>query len=335
MERLPNTNGGVLIVEGDVVCEESIINDILKKSDNVLAVDSSSMLGDEEMKYKISKSNTICEISKELSIKDANGEYTGIFRLNDKDVEEFIGIGKEIYKNNNLAFYESIVDSGKMVFNYLDVAPNKWTEVDFPLEYKKARQIFSDEEKLNIDYSLFEETSHSPSLFSLIDDPDIKIKDFCFLANPYLLDENFINKIYIELKQLIGSYPPTQQQLAMKLSKYHLNTIDPDNIVVGNGATELINIINYWSKGSIVPVPTFSEYTDSTNQLLTYQLDEQNDFNLDITHFIKFCKNASYIEYPNIVLINPNNPIGNAINKKEILNLLSELKEFKIIVDIK
>ena len=38
--------------------KESIINDILKKSDNVLAVDSSSILGDEEMKYKISKSNT-------------------------------------------------------------------------------------------------------------------------------------------------------------------------------------------------------------------------------------------------------------------------------------
>jgi len=331
--EISNSKGDVLIVEGDVVCEDSIFQDILSERKNILAVDSSSKLGEEEMKYVISDSDTIHKISKELCIEDAHGEYTGILRLLESDINNFISIGEEKYKKNNLAFYESIIDSGKIIFNYLDVFPKKWTEVDFPLEYKKARQIFSDEKKISIDYSLFAETSHSPSLFSLIDDPDVKIKDFCFLANPYLLDEKFINNIYIELKQLIGSYPPTQKQLAIKLSQYHLNNIHPDNIIIGNGATELINIINYWSNGSIVPIPTFSEYTDSVGELLKYPLDKKNDYNLDIDHFIKFCKDQSSDKYPNIILINPNNPVGNVISRDKIIRSLVELDQFNIIVD--
>ena len=54
------------------------------------------------------------------------------------------------------------------------------------------------------------------------------------------------------------------------------------------------NIINYWSEGSIVPIPSFSEYLDSTNKLLTYELSEEKDYNLDLKQFQLFCKKQDH-----------------------------------------
>ena len=333
MKEIKNIDEDILVVEGDVVCDDYIIEDIVKNGSNTVLGDSSRILDEEAMKYNLDKSDYINKISKELSVKRSVGEVVGIIRINFSEKQKFIEESHRIYEYNNYAFYEEVINTGVMKFNVIDISPHNWTEVDFPSDYKKARQIFAEIEKIKIDDSLFEETSHSPSIFSLVKNLDIEIKDFCFLANPYLLNDIFIEEISIELKQLFSTYPPLQNQLSKTVSKFHDGNIASENIAVGNGATELIDIINYSSEGSIVPIPTFSEYIDSAKNLITYQLYEKNNFSLDISAFIEFCKKQDANKHSNIVLINPNNPIGRLYKRSEVENVLSEIKNFNIIVD--
>ena len=333
VEQLPFEREGFLVIEGDVICEEGIIERIVQQEADTLAVDSSSVLDAESMKYVLEKKGTIRRISKDLPDDKSMGEFIGVSKFTRSGWTRFQEKAAKVDEEYPDAFYEEVIDRGKFHISALDIAPMQWTEVDFPAEYKKARQIFAKEEKLVVDYGLFDQSSHSPSVFSLTKDSDIEIHDFCFLANPFLLSEKMVEDLSVELKQLLVSYPPQQDQIAELVALFHEEVIAPNNILVGNGASELIKIINTHSTGSIVPIPTFSEYIEDIENLITYPLDEDSDFNLHVNDFISFCKNCSPAARTNVILINPNNPVGRLLKQDEVLRIVHELAAFTVVVD--
>src|ERR1700704_757575 len=91
---------------------------------------------------------------------------------------------------------------------------------------------------------LFYETSHSPSLADLVGYEQAKeITDFCFIANPYYPTPEMLQDLQANLPSLIKSYPSSnpetsQQNLAAVLH------VPAEHLIVGNGATELIVLIN-------------------------------------------------------------------------------------------
>ena len=90
---------------------------------------------------------------------------------------------------------------------------------------------------------LFYETSHSPSLVDIVGEEMIdKIIDFCFIANPYYPDKKLTKKLQKRLPVLIKSYPSSNS----KLSQIHLSKVlhvKPEQLIIGNGASELITVI--------------------------------------------------------------------------------------------
>src|ERR1700751_1098518 len=87
---------------------------------------------------------------------------------------------------------------------------------------------------------LFYETSHSAALADLVGYEKAKeVIDFCFIANPYYPTPEMLRALQENLPNLIKSYPSSspimsQQNLAAVLH------VDPEHLVIGNGATELI-----------------------------------------------------------------------------------------------
>jgi histidinol-phosphate/aromatic aminotransferase/cobyric acid decarboxylase-like protein len=174
--------------------------------------------------------------------------------------------------------------------------------------------------------------SHSPSIISLMEQvggSGIKV-DACFLSNPYATEVfiDFFERELVSTKKLhhiIEAYPPQNQEIAHYLSQ-NIN-IPSENIFVGNGAIEIIQaILHNFLKGKIiVNIPTFSsyyEYVKNKESIVFYQLKKENNYVLDIENYIDFVKK----EKPDtIVLINPNNPNGDYINKDSINRLLKEL----------
>jgi len=182
--------------------------------------------------------------------------------------------------------------------------------------------------------------SHSPSILSLLNDNDNGKKvevDACFLSNPYateLFIEFFERELVAtkKLNQIIEAYPPQNKEIALHLSK--TINVPSEYIFIGNGAIEIIQaVIHNFVKGKIVVnIPTFSsyyEYVRIKEDIVFYQLSKENNYCLDVEHYIEFVKN----ECPDsVVLINPNNPNGDYINKEVLYRMLKELSFVKNII---
>src|SRR5271156_6310824 len=91
---------------------------------------------------------------------------------------------------------------------------------------------------------LFYETSHSPSLAELVGYEKAKdIIDFCFIANPYYPTAEMLQDLQRNLPNLIKSYPSSNPAMSQHNLAAVLH-VNPRNLVIGNGATEIITLIN-------------------------------------------------------------------------------------------
>jgi len=178
--------------------------------------------------------------------------------------------------------------------------------------------------------------NHSPSINQIEEFfPEIKIEvDGCYLSNPYAtnLFEKYLRKhMKNNLISLIGKYPSQNKELSVRVG--NSIGVNPKNLFIGNGASEIIQaIISNFSKKVISILPTFSAYYDNNEKnTIFYKLDKNNNFKLDVNDLINFTKNSSA---DTLVLINPNNPDGSIIEKKDLIKILTSLKNLNnIIID--
>ena len=184
--------------------------------------------------------------------------------------------------------------------------------------------------------------SHSPSIFSIKKNiPEIKIKiDACFLSNPYATDLflNYFNKeVYMDFKKTrdLLEFYPSQNNIISKSIAPNVG-VSPDEIFIGNGATEVIQAIfhNFVKDKIVINLPTFSpyyEFVKDDTEVIYYTLSKENNFKIDINDYVNFIKKHK----PNsIVLINPNNPDGGYIKSQDLRTILTELEFIEnIIID--
>ncbi len=141
--------------------------------------------------------------------------------------------------------------------------------------------------------------------------------DFSANINPLGLTEN-IKREFIRCYKLILHYPdPEAKDLIRQIAGYL--GINAENILIGNGSTELIYLIAhaFKPKKALIPAPTFSEYERAVksvgSKIEFLKLREMDSFTLNITNSDK--SDISFVS-------NPNNPTGNLLieNKKFVLN---------------
>jgi histidinol-phosphate/aromatic aminotransferase/cobyric acid decarboxylase-like protein len=146
-----------------------------------------------------------------------------------------------------------------------------------------------------------------------------RMLDFCYLVNPYFPSTQMRNEIKSCFTDLLGSYPSglnTQNLLAAKLFN-----IDEENILTGNGASELIRALQPFLSGAIgITYPTFNEYPESfsRNEQIAFIPDNFNYGKDDLIRFSEKCGS--------LLLINPDNPSGNFIPLPDIIELADHLK---------
>ena len=180
---------------------------------------------------------------------------------------------------------------------------------------------------------LFYETSHSPSLADLVGYEKAKdIIDFCFIANPYYPTREMLEDLKENFPNLIKSYPSSssitsQSNLAAVL---HVN---PDHLIIGNGATELIVLINTTLIERIaVPVPTFGEYIEKLKdqrdaELFTLRPEE--NYNLDLTAYLTWVHQRGLKA---LLVINPGNPTGQLFSLDEMIEFLERAKDMELVI---
>lgn len=131
----------------------------------------------------------------------------------------------------------------------------------------------------------------------------------------------------------IMSYPDREYSSLRKKIAEYVRT-DMENILVGNGSTELISLfiqIRHPRKALIIG-PTYSEYEREVSlgggTTRYYRLEEEKNFQLDI----KKLDEELTPDVELLVICNPNNPTSTAITRNEMRKILDICKQKGIFV---
>lgn len=147
-----------------------------------------------------------------------------------------------------------------------------------------------------------------------------QILDFCYLVNPYFPPQKMIDEIKASFETLLAQYPSGIEVNSLLAAKNF--NVRQDNILIGNGAAELIKALMNILSGKIGFVrPTFEEYPnryDEENSVI-FTPDNKN-FAYTVYDIMDFFDKVSI---NNLVIVNPDNPSGNYLPKKDILVLLN------------
>ncbi len=159
-----------------------------------------------------------------------------------------------------------------------------------------------------------------------------KMKDFCYLVNPYFPPQKLLNEIKANFETLISEYPSGMRVNSLVAAKNF--NVHEENIIVGNGAAELIKSLmaQFTGKTGFIR-PTFEEYPHRYDTSDSVSLVPENkDYSYTADDVMNFFEGSGVSQ---IVIVNPDNPSGNYIPKKDLLRLIewTKGKGMKLVID--
>ena len=159
-----------------------------------------------------------------------------------------------------------------------------------------------------------------------------KMKDFCYLVNPYFPPQKLLNEIKANFETLISEYPSGMRVNSLVAAKNF--NVHEENIIVGNGAAELIKSLmaQFTGKTGFIR-PTFEEYPhryDTSDSVCL--VPDNKDYSYTADDVMNFFEGSGVSQ---IVIVNPDNPSGNYIPKKDLIRLIGWTKEkdIKLVID--
>lgn len=144
-----------------------------------------------------------------------------------------------------------------------------------------------------------------------------KLIDFCYLVNPYFPPQKLIDELKANFENLLTQYPSGMRVNTLLASKSF--NIHQPNIVIGNGAAELIHALMQCLQGRTGFIcPTFQEYLNRYDDCDVYE-PVKAGFSYTAEDIMDYFENR---KLSNLVLVNPDNPSGNYICREDMLKLL-------------
>ena len=199
------------------------------------------------------------------------------------------------------------------VIGALKLSTEKWYEIDDVQDLDIATSLFaSDEgERLKLIQKRYGGYWRYP-----------KLLDTSYLVNPYFPSEKLKEEMKSNFDDLLSMYPSGMEVNSLIASKDF--GIRPEHVVVGNGAAELIKSLveKFIASGRIGCVrPTFEEYPNRTDEdrIVEYVPDDPF-FRYSADDLISFYSLPEN-RVDTLILINPDNPSGNYIEKADIIRL--------------
>lgn len=186
----------------------------------------------------------------------------------------------------------------------------RWYEIDDVQDLDIAESIFTpdDDERVRLLQGRYGGYWRYP-----------KLLDFCYLVNPYFPPQKMIDELKANFDTLLTEYPSGMRVNSLLAAKNF--GVRHENILVGNGAAELIKCLMERLTGKVGFIrPTFDEYPNRYNRENSVDFTPNND---DYSYTVDDL--TSYFDghkVDAIILVNPDNPSGNYIPKAELLRLI-------------
>lgn len=159
-----------------------------------------------------------------------------------------------------------------------------------------------------------------------------KLLDFCYLVNPYFPPERMKAEMRANFDTLLTEYPSGMRVNSLLAAKQF--NVHVENIIVGNGAAELIKSLMSLLSGVTGFVrPTFEEYPNrySSDDSLVF-VPGNHDYSYTADDLMEFFGDKAI---DNLIVINPDNPSGNYICKADLLRLVEWAREkgIRLVID--
>ena len=159
-----------------------------------------------------------------------------------------------------------------------------------------------------------------------------KLLDFCYLVNPYFPPEKMKDELRANFDTLLTEYPSGMRVNSLLAAKNF--GVHTENILVGNGAAELIKSLMGYLTGKVGFIrPTFDEYPNRYDRANSVDFTPENkDYSYTANDIMAYFADKGI---QNLILVNPDNPSGNYIPKTDLLRLIewSKEKSIKIVID--
>ena len=313
-----------ILLESDLIYDTSIVKKLVNSKYESAAVVAKYEEWMDGTVVTLNDDDTISSFveKKDFDYSDVNKYYktVNIYKFSKVFSERFylpfLESYIKAYGNND--YYELVlkVISGlkEAELHGLQLNGEDWYEIDDCQDYDIAKAIFapSTREKLE----LFHRRFGGYWRFN-------GIKDYCYLVNPYFPTDKMIDKMKYFYNELLFNYPSGQKIERICASRMFDN-VSEENILIGNGAAELINNLRYVANKKIaLTIPSFNEYVRCfpDNDIL-YINSKDNDYRLSLDELIKVLDKVD-----TLIVISPDNPSGSHLTYDETIKLLDTASE--------
>ena len=322
-----------LLLESDLIFEDSVLETLLNDQRETLALVDKYESWMDGTVVKLDEEDNIHAFigGKKIVFDDIPAYYktVNIYKFSKHFSEQYYVPFLEAYSSalGNNEYYEQVLK----VITMLDdpeikakrLEGQRWYEIDDVQDLDIAESIFSEseEEKLSKIQKRYGGYWRYP-----------KILDFCYLVNPYFPPQRLLDEIKSNFDTLVTQYPSGMYVNALLAAK---NVgVKQDYIVVGKGAAELIKALLERYDGKIGFIrPTFEEYPNRYDADKSVIFDvKQMDFQYHADDIMKYYEDR---KIDMLILINPDNPSGNYIEKEDLHRLCQwcDDREIDFVVD--
>ncbi len=322
-----------ILLESDLIFSESILQKLIQHPFPNLAVVAKYQSWMDGTVVTLDEENNILNfISKkafDFNKKETYFKTVNIYKFSkDFSTNKYVPFLEAYCKAlGNNEYYEQVLK----VISLLDkpnlkgmkIETEKWYEIDDQQDLNNAEALFSEgEEALSLYGKRYGGYWRFPMLL-----------DFCYLVNPYYPNTRLKEEMKANFEILLTEYPSGMSVNTELAARY--TGIKPEQIVVGNGAAELINTymkISQEQKTGII-LPTFEEYPNRLNEKnIEYYIPSNRDFSYTSSDLIEYFDSKDITQ---LLIINPDNPSGNLLTKEELVSLIewSKNKGIRLIID--
>ena len=328
-----------LLIESDLIFSERLIPMIVDNPyPNLALVAKYETWMDGTMVRLDDEQNIVNFISKDaFDYNDVDSYYktVNIYKLSRQFSQQkyvpFLDAYTKAVGNNE--YYENVLRIISLLNNHdmkaLPIGNEKWYEIDDKQDLDIAEALFADEKDvLRKYYGRYGGFWRFPQML-----------DFCYLVNPYFPSRRMKDELRANFDTLLTEYPSGMKVNTLIASKCF--GVSEEYVVPGNGAAELIKVLMETSpnpsKGGECLTgfvrPTFEEYPNRYDKDLQVTFVPQNeDYRYTADDLMAFFGDKDIRQ---LMVINPDNPSGNFIPKKDVLRLAQwcEEKGIRLVVD--
>lgn len=322
-----------LLFESDLIFEDSVLEELINDPRETLALVDKYESWMDGTCVKLSADDSIEEFvpGKKFKYHEVDSYYktVNIYKFS-KDFSEthyvpFLDAYTKALGDNE--YYEQVLRVIAMlddpVIKGKRLSGQLWYEIDDVQDLDIASSMFTTDhdEKLSLMQGRYGGYWRYPQLL-----------DFCYLVNPYFPPQRMMEEMKASFEKLITQYPSGMRVNSLIAAKNF--SVHQENILVGNGAAELIKSLMAQLSGTVGFIrPTFEEYPNRYNKEESICFMPQGpNYSYTAKDLMEFFADK---DIQNLIVVNPDNPTGNYIPKADLLKLTdwAKQKNIQLVID--